>query len=46
VTQLTESLGVNPRLAELHSATGDRIEHPPGYRDDIARLAFNVNDFA
>ena len=46
MTQLTESLGVNPRLTELHSAARDRIEHPAGYRNDVALLDFNVNDFA
>lgn len=46
MTQLTESLGVNPRLTELHSAARDRIEHPAGYRNDVARFDFNVNDFA
>ena len=44
--QLAESLGVNPRLTELHSATHDWIEHPSGHHNDVAPLAFNVNDLA
>jgi hypothetical protein len=43
-TQLTKCFEGYLRLSELHPPTCDRIEHPGGDHNDVARLDLNVNE--
>jgi hypothetical protein len=44
--QVSERCERRARIPHLHSGAGDRIEHPGGYDQNLARRGFYESDLA